>query len=74
MAPPCRLERTGRVWRFLATAVRSQRVSLGSGVSTGKWHHLLVSYDENASDDYELKIILMENSQDFQQSLEVACR
>ncbi|NBQ03003.1 MAG: hypothetical protein EBU27_07265, partial [Opitutae bacterium] len=43
---------------FMATAVRSQRVSLGSGVSTGKWHHLLVSYDENASDDYELKIYL----------------
>ena len=42
----------------MATAVRSQRVSLGSGVSTGKWHHLLVAYDENASDDYELKIYL----------------
>ena len=31
---------------------------LGSGVSTGSWHHLLVSYDENASDDYELKVYL----------------
>ena len=43
---------------FMATAVRSQRVSLGSGISTGKWHHLLVSYDENASDEYELKVYL----------------
>ena len=42
----------------MATAVRSQRVSLGSGVTTGKWHHLLVSYDENASDDYELSVYL----------------
>ena len=25
---------------------------------TGKWHHLLVSYDENASDDYELTVYL----------------
>ena len=24
----------------------------------GKWHHLLVSYDENASDDYELTVYL----------------
>ena len=43
---------------FMATAVRSQRVSLGSGITTGKWHHLLVSYDENASDDYELSVYL----------------
>ena len=27
-------------------------------ISTGKWHHLLVSYDENASDDYELSVYL----------------
>ena len=43
---------------YMATAVRSQRVSLGSGVTTGKWHHILVSYDENATDDYELSVYL----------------
>ena len=43
---------------FMATAVRSQRISLGSGVRTGKWHHLMISYDENATDDYELKVYL----------------
>ena len=43
---------------FMATAVRSQRISLGSGINTGDWHHLLLSYDENASDDYELKVYL----------------
>ena len=42
----------------MATAVRSQRISLGSGVTTGKWHHLMISYDENATDDYELKVYL----------------
>ena len=42
---------------FMATAVRSQRISLGSGINTGDWHHLLLSYDENAS-DIELKVYL----------------
>ena len=37
---------------FMSTGVRSSRRSMGAGISTGKWHHLLVSYDENASDDY----------------------
>ena len=59
---------------FMATAVRSQRVSLGSGVSTGKWHHLLVSYDENASDDYELKIYLDGKLRIFSRAWRVACR
>ena len=43
---------------FMATAVRSQRISIGSGVKTGQWHHLMVSYDENVFDSYELKVYL----------------
>ena len=55
----CRLVRSRMVWIFLwPRQSRSQRVSMGSGVSTGQWHHLMVSYDENAFDDYELKVYL----------------
>ena len=43
---------------FMDTAVRSQRISIGSGVTKNQWHHLMVSYDENATDGYELKVYL----------------
>ena len=43
---------------FMDTAVRSQRISIGSGVAKNQWHHLMVSYDENATDGYELKVYL----------------
>jgi hypothetical protein len=59
MDPPCRLEQTVKAWKSLwqlLFVAREFRWDLE--LVPGKWHHLLVSYDENASDDYELKIYL----------------
>ena len=60
---------------FLSTEVKSQQVTLGNGVIDGQWHYLTLSYDENASDDNELKVYmdgsLMGTTGDFGGSLKL---
>ena len=43
---------------FLATAIKTEQITLGSEVRDEYWHFLSISYDENASDDNELKVYL----------------
>ena len=43
---------------FLATEIKTTQISIGSEIRDDHWHFLSLSYDENASDESELKVFL----------------
>ena len=43
---------------FLATEIKTTQISIGSEIRDDHWHFLSLSYDENTSDESELKVFL----------------
>ena len=43
---------------FLATEIKTQEVTINGNIRDDRWHFISISYDENASDQRELKVYL----------------
>ena len=43
---------------YMNTLIASGNVQMGRGIEEGRWNHLLLSYDANSPDGYELKFYL----------------
>ena len=42
----------------MSTEMKNQQITVGSGINDSQWHYLTLSYDENASDENELKVYM----------------